>query len=240
MTPPSSSAGWRASSSSPSAAKPKPCVRDRQSTSPPTLRTRSRIFRDARCMLCACARRRGRKNSLWRLATGWRAARRRGPGSTGLKWRSGSRRPRPLLRNTARNCCYPERRRRRSGACFPSRDGRGGRGPANLDPPSRGKRDARNPRTFGDELILRLHIARDRVRRPKLLVVEIFSARPRQWIVADRQPDLGQMRLAHIAGRGGSAHLGRDPAGLERVRQDVPPEPRDREGDEQVAKRCAQ
>src|SRR5271166_1062297 len=63
-----------------------------------------------------------------------------------------------------------------------------------------------------------------------------LEVEPRQRIAADREPDLGQMRLAHIAGRGGSAHLGRDPAGLERIRQDVAPPPRDREGDEHVAK----
>ena len=57
--------------------------------------------------------------------------------------------------------------------------------------------------------------------RAKLLVVEILSVRPRQRIVADRQPGLGDVRLAHIAGCRRSAHLGRHRAGLQRVRQDV-------------------
>ena len=51
-----------------------------------------------------------------------------------------------------------------------------------LNPPSFRKRNARNPGAFGQQLFLGLRIAGDRVRRAKLLVVEIFSARPRQRI----------------------------------------------------------
>lgn len=82
----------------------RPCVRARRSTFRPMRRMCSGTPLAATCTCSACARRPGRRSSSWRSVIRWRAARRRDPGTTRPRWRSGSKRPRRSLRNTARNC----------------------------------------------------------------------------------------------------------------------------------------
>jgi uncharacterized cupin superfamily protein len=54
-------------------------------------------------MLCLCTPA-GQEEFFMAIGIRWRAARRRDPGTTRPRWRSGSKRPRRSLRNTARNC----------------------------------------------------------------------------------------------------------------------------------------
>ena len=53
-------------------------------------------------------------------------------------------------------------------------------------------------------------------------------------VVAGGEPDLRQVRLIHIVGRAGAAHLGRHPAGLQRVRENAPPTPGNGEGEHRI------
>src|SRR6516225_11558292 len=44
------------------------------------------------------------------------------------------------------------------------------------------------------------------------------------------------MRLIHVVGRAGTAHLGRHPSGFQRVREDVRPAPSNGEGQHRIVK----
>ena len=67
-------------------------------------------------------------------------------------------------------------------------------------------------------------------------MMEILAGDPGCGIVADGEPGLSAAGLVGVVGRAGAAHAGRDPAGVDRVRQHVRPAPRDGEGDQHVEK----
>ena len=76
------------------------------------------------------------------------------------------------------------------------------------------QRHARDLGADSDEAILQLRILGLRIRRHALQVVEVLTRHLRLRIIAGGEPGLREMRLVHIVGSTGSAHLGRHPARL--------------------------
>jgi hypothetical protein len=78
------------------------------------------------------------------------------------------------------------------------------------------------PGLEGDIPALRIWLAR-------LEVIEVAGSRLSVGVAARRKPRLSEIRLVHIIGRAWTAHLGRYPAGLKRIRQDIGPQAGDGE-----------
>ena len=73
---------------------------------------------------------------------------------------------------------------------------------------------------------------RVRLRTPQM--VEILTSDVRLGVISGGEPDLGQVGLTDIVGRARAAHLGRHPAGLQRVREDAAPTPGNGEGEHRI------
>jgi Glutathione peroxidase len=82
-----------------------------------------------------------------------------------------------------------------------------------------GQRDARQILASCQQSILKSFVVRFRVRRAFAEMIEVLAGHLCRVIVASRQPSLCSMRLIHVVGRAHAAHLGRHPAGLQRIRQ---------------------
>ena len=72
------------------------------------------------------------------------------------------------------------------------------------------------------------------MRLPCSLVVEVTAGDRGGRVGADRQPGLRHRSQGHVVRGAGTAHLGRHPAGLDRIGQHAGPLSRDREGEHQV------
>jgi hypothetical protein len=87
-----------------------------------------------------------------------------------------------------------------------------------------------------DEAILQRLVIGLQVRLHALQVIEIPTRHIDLRIITRREPGLGQMRLIHVVGRTGAAHLGRHPPRLQRIREYVRPAPRNCEGQHRIVK----
>jgi hypothetical protein len=89
--------------------------------------------------------------------------------------------------------------------------------------PSSRKENTRQLGAERDKAILKLDVVCLRIGGERMKVIEVAAGHSGLWFIAGDEPCLGKVCLVYAVRRGGSAHLGRNPAGLERVRQDIPP-----------------
>ena len=85
-----------------------------------------------------------------------------------------------------------------------------------------------------EELILEGRVAGGRVGRAGLLMVEVAGGDGGGGVVADGEPGLGDRGEREVVGGAGAAHLGGNPAGLNRVGEHARPVPGDGEGQDRV------
>src|SRR5271154_375399 len=96
-------------------------------------------------------------------------------------------------------------------------------GPTSCASPSHRPAGRRNPFAGGDQLILKVRVARLRVGRPRPQVEEVLAGHPRRRIIADCEPRLSAMRLVHVVRCTGSTHTRGNPARLKCVGEHVGP-----------------
>ena len=61
------------------------------------------------------------------------------------------------------------------------------------------KKHARDPVALREQFLLSIDVARDRIRRTRALMTEIFTGRSRQLVLARSKPGLGYTPLVKIA-----------------------------------------
>src|SRR4051794_11574106 len=85
-----------------------------------------------------------------------------------------------------------------------------------------------------DQAILSVLAPGERVRPAQLLMVEVLARRQRQRVVADGEPSLRHMGLAHVIRRIRASHARWHPAGFQGIGADLRPAPRNREGEKHI------
>ena len=78
-------------------------------------------------------------------------------------------------------------------------------------------------RLRAEQLILKVLVARLRIRGSPPLVEEVFASHPRRGVITDGKPRLSAMCLIHVVRRAGSAHARGHPTRLQRIGENIGP-----------------